>query len=181
MVAAAVLALAALAGAWFGGRPMAPVPVAVERTGSPPAGESAPEPQLTVHVSGAVARPGLVEVSAGARVADAVAAAGGALPGADLSALNLAGPVAGGQQVIVPTAAGSVVPIDGAASSGKVHLNTADAAQLQMLPGVGPVLAARIVAYREQHGPFRTVEDLLDVPGIGEGKLAALRPDVVVP
>lgn len=181
MVAAAVVALAALAGAWFGGRPPPALPVAVERTGSPPAGDSSPDPVLTVHVSGAVARPGLVEVSPGARVADVIAAAGGALPTADLSVLNLAGPVTDGQQVIVLEAGGARLRNGGWDSGGKVHLNTADVAQIETLPGVGPVLAARIVAHRDEHGPFRTVEDLLDVPGIGEGKLATLRPEVVVP
>ncbi len=181
MVAAAVVALAALAGAWFGGRPPPPLPVAVDRTGLPASGSSSPDPLLTVHVSGAVARPGLVEVLAGARVADAIAAAGGALRTADLGVLNLAGPVSDGQQVVVPEGGGAGFPNGGLANGGKVHLNSADVAQMETLPGVGPVLAARIVAHREEHGPFRTVEDLLDVPGIGEAKLAALRPEVVVP
>lgn len=133
---------------------------------------------ITVHVSGAVAAPGLVSLPAGARVADAVVAAGGALPGAGLAALNLAAPIVDGQQLVVPHAsdAGAAVAADG-----RVRINTADTVALQTLPGVGPVLAERIVAHRDTHGPFRIVEDLLDVPGIGESKLAALRDSVIVP
>jgi competence protein ComEA len=133
---------------------------------------------VTVHVSGAVAAPGLVSLPTGSRVADAVLAAGGALPGADLMALNLAAPIVDGQQLVVPNAGiGGVV----VASDGRVRVNTADAAALEGLPGVGPVLAERIVAYREAHGPFGVIEDLLEVPGIGESKLAALRDRVIVP
>ena len=134
---------------------------------------------MTVHVSGAVAEPGLVSLQSGSRVADAVVAAGGALPGADLGSLNLAAPLVDGQQLVVPY----LVPTNGVpvASDGRVRINTADAAALEGLPGVGPVLAQRIVAHRDAHGPFATVEDLLDVPGIGESKLAALRDSVIVP
>lgn len=133
---------------------------------------------ITVHVSGRVALPGLVSLPAGARVADAVVAAGGALPGADLASLNLAAPITDGQQLVVPevTASGGRAPSDG-----RVRINTADVSALEVLPGVGPVLAARIIAYRDTHGPFAVIEDLLDVPGIGESKLAAMRDAVVVP
>ena len=112
-------------------------------------------------------------------MADAVAAAGGALPGADLSALNLAAPVSDGQQLMVPEQSGT-----GAAAAvveGKVRVNTAGVTDLERLPGVGPVLAERILQHRESFGPFGVVEDLLDVPGIGEGKLAALRDSVAIP
>lgn len=134
---------------------------------------------ITVHASGAVSAPGLVSLPSGSRVADAVVAAGGALPGADLAALNLAAPLVDGQQLVVPYE----VPVDGTAvaADGRVRINTADATALEGLPGVGPVLAQRIVAHRTAHGPFATVEDLLDVPGIGESKLAALRESVIVP
>jgi competence protein ComEA len=173
VAAAVVLLLAAGAGVWYGGSEAEP-PAAVFSPVRPEA------VALTIHVAGAVVSPGLVEVPEGSRVADAVAAAGGALPGARLSALNLAAPLADGQQLSVPFA-------DGAGSSpaavvdGKVAVNTAGAADLERLPGVGPVLAERIVGHREAYGPFGTVEDLLDVPGIGEGKLAALRDAVRVP
>ncbi|MEK7252518.1 MAG: ComEA family DNA-binding protein [Actinomycetota bacterium] len=134
---------------------------------------------VTVHVSGSVTAPGLVSLPAGARIADAVVAAGGALPGADLSSLNLAAPITDGQQLVVPAAS---APGDGSApSDGRVRINTADVASLEVLPGVGPVLAGRIVAYRDAHGPFGTIEDLLEVPGIGESKLAAMRESVIVP
>jgi competence protein ComEA len=134
---------------------------------------------LTVHVSGAVAQPGLVSLPAGARIADAIVAAGGARPDAVLTALNLAAPVANGQQLVVPAAgpAGSAAtPVDG-----RVAINTADVVALETLPGVGPVLAQRIIDHRVGNGPFTVVEDLLDVPGIGESKLAELREMVLVP
>lgn len=132
---------------------------------------------LTVHVSGAVVRPGLVQMEVGDRVADAIVAAGGATAEADLGALNLAAVLADGSRLVVPGAGmvGDVV------ADGRVRVNTASAADLQALPGVGPVLAQRIVAHRESAGPFESVEDLLDVPGIGEAKLAGLRDVVLVP
>jgi len=181
IVAATLVALAVGAAAWFGARPPGPgEPIAAA---PPVAAEEAP---LVVHVAGWVAVPGLVEVPAGARVADAVAAAGGAKPGAGLAAMNLAAPVHDGEQVVVPgpapaggdgeAAAGGAVTPDG-----RIRLNAATAAELDALPGVGPVLAERIVEQRESRGPFATVEDLLDVPGIGERKLASLRDLVAVP
>ncbi len=169
--------LAAGAGAWFWGRPSPAPPVAIER---PPSAPADGEASITVHVSGAVARPGLVELAAGARVADAIAGVGGVLPGAELSGVNLADPVFDGRHVVIPFR-GAEPAGPAPTGQGKIRLNTASPAELEELAGVGPVLAARIVAYREEHGRFVEVEDLLDVPGIGEAKLAALRPDVVVP
>lgn len=137
---------------------------------------------VTVHVSGAVAEPGLVGVIEGSRVADVIAAAGGSTAGSDLSSINLAAPVRDGDRVVVPEAGSP--PAVGAVSAeadGWVRLNTASAGELEALPGVGPVLAARIVAHREAFGPFAEVEDLLDVAGIGEAKLAALRESVIPP
>jgi competence protein ComEA len=114
-------------------------------------------------------------------VADAVAAAGGLLPGARADLINLAAPVTDGEQVVVP-GPGKDVPATAAESpDGKVLLNSATAAELDALPGVGPVIAGRIVSYRDENGPFQSVEDLLDVPGIGEAKLADLRDRVQVP
>ncbi|HHC08355.1 MAG TPA: ComEA family DNA-binding protein [Actinobacteria bacterium] len=132
---------------------------------------------ITVHVTGAVAVPGVVRIPDGGRIVDVVAAAGGALPDADLAAVNLAAPVADGDRIHVPTL-GEGDPVS---ESSGIDLNRADAAELEQLDGVGPVLARRIVEYRAAHGPFRTVEDLLDVPGIGEAKLAAIRPGIAAP
>ncbi len=147
-------------------------PVAEQSVGPVPA-------LLTVHVSGAVRRPGLVVLETGSRVADAVAAAGGGLPGSDLGRINLAAVVTDGVRLVVPWfgAQGEDAPgVGNGDSSGfPVDVNRADLDRLVELPGVGEVLAARILAYREDHGPFKVLEDLLDVPGIGEGKLAGLR------
>jgi competence protein ComEA len=132
---------------------------------------------VTVHVSGAVSRPGLVTLEPDARVADAIVAAGGATTDAQLGAINLAAPLGDGARLFVPTADAEV---DGGAD-GVVRINSAGAGDLEQLPGVGPVLAERIVAFREDNGPFAVVEDLLAVPGIGEAKLAMLRDSVLVP
>ncbi|CAN5280970.1 hypothetical protein BH24ACT7_BH24ACT7_15290 [soil metagenome] len=145
---------------------------------------------MTVHVSGAVSNPGLVMVPAGARIADVIAAAGGADRSADVASINLAAPVGDGEQIVVPAVDGDGGPAPnggwspaapGTEPDGLIMLNHADAATLELLPGVGPVLAERIITHRETIGPFQTVEDLLDVSGIGEVKLAALRDYVVVP
>lgn len=129
----------------------------------------------TVHVAGAVQHPGVVELPAGARVADAVAAAGGATVDADLDGVNLARPVTDGERILVPrrgevTASGGTAPGAGSAwrADGRLDLNLATAADLEELPGIGPVLAARIVDWRERHGPFTEVGQLREIPGIGE-------------
>ena len=134
---------------------------------------------VAVHVTGAVVRAGVVTVPEGSRVADVIAAAGGAVVDADLSAINLAAPVGDGDQVHVP-AMGETATREPGLDAG-VDLNRADAATLETLDGVGPVLARRIIEYRETNGPFRSVEDLLDIPGIGEAKLAAMRPGIGSP
>src|SRR5215216_3361366 len=139
---------------------------------------------LVVHVAGAVRRPGVYRLRAGARVADAVRRAGGARRRADLGAVNLAAELQDGRQVLVPlrvpgggaaTAVGAVtvpgVPLD---------LNTATVEQLDELDGIGPATAQQIVEYREAHGGFGSVEELDQVPGIGETRLAALRDKVRV-
>jgi competence protein ComEA len=169
MVAAAVLLVAGLGGWWFGGTPEPPPPLRVNAAVA--AGT------VTVHVAGEVVAPGLVEVAAGSRVADAVAEAGGLLATADPTGLNLAAPVVDGQQVVVRAVGETVAP----GTPGRVHLNTAAAGDLESIPGVGPVLAARIMQFREDNGPFVVVEELLGVAGIGEAKLAAMRDAVVVP
>lgn len=145
-------------------------------------------PPLVVHVAGAVANPGLQQLHDGARVADALAAAGGPLANADVSQLNLASPLVDGARVYVP-AVGEQVPPELSAgpggsvtaqSTGPLDLNRATEAQLDALSGVGPSTAAAIVAYRRDHGPFRSVDDLLQVRGIGPSKLEALRSQVRV-
>lgn len=130
-----------------------------------------------VHVSGAVARPGLYRLAEGARVVDAIAAAGGFADDADPSAVNLARLVGDGEQLHVGAAGETVSP---GAGDGRIDLNGADAAALEALPGIGPALAARIIAWREEHGRFTSVDDLLAVAGIGEKVLAALRDQVRV-
>jgi competence protein ComEA len=150
--------------------------------------------EVVVHVAGAVVSPGVRRLPPGSRVTDALDAAGGALPGADLPRINLAAPLVDGQQVYVPkpgeelpVAAGAGLPagVGAAGTGGSVHggpvdLNTANAEQLDTLPGVGPATAAAIIAHREQHGPFTSVDQLLDVRGIGEAKLEQLRDLVSV-
>ncbi len=174
-VAAGVLAIAGLAGLWLGRPPSEAPPVVVERT--EPDGEQTTA-RLTVHVSGEVVSPGLVSLDPGDRVADAIAAAGGARRDADLSAVNLAGAVQDGDQVVVPRQGGTRPPGGGSDGRTGVNVNRATVAELEALPGVGPVLAQRIHDFRAEHGDFETVEDLLAVPGIGEGKLATLREAV---
>jgi competence protein ComEA len=163
------------AGAAAGGEP------GLEVAALPAAEEPA---SLLVHVVGAVHAPGLYELPEGSRVADALARAGGATPKADLERVNLASPVADGTQVVVPReqAPGRAASPVGAgpASSGPVHLNSATAAELEALPGVGPVTAQKIVDHREKHGAFRSVDELLAVPGIGPKRVEALR-DLAVP
>jgi competence protein ComEA len=161
----------------LGGRvdpPRAPVPVA--QGGGTRA-------MIEVHLGGWVVSPGVVSVPEGSIVADAVMAAGGMRPGAIGEAVNLAAPVMDGQQIIVPgpDQGTGEVPGEGATGVGLVAVNRAGVTELETLPGVGPVLAERIVAYRDQNGPFSRVEDLLHVPGIGESKLAAIRDLIVLP
>ncbi|MGI9667238.1 MAG: ComEA family DNA-binding protein [Acidimicrobiia bacterium] len=134
---------------------------------------------VTVHVSGAVLRPGLVVVPPDARVADAIAAAGGASHDAVLDSVNLAEPVRDGGRISVPRAGDAVG--GGTSTEAGVDVNTASQSDLTQLPGVGPVLAQRIVDHRTDAGLFRTVEDLLDVAGIGEAKLATMRPHISNP
>ena len=145
--------------------------------------------RIEVHVLGQVHRPGVVTVSAGARVQDVVRAAGGLLASADLTRVNLARHVQDGEQIVVPRPGQEVTTAPGpaastatgaSASASPVDLNAADATALDTLPGVGPVLAARIVAYREANGPFRSVDQLDEVSGIGAKLMEQLRPLVHV-
>jgi competence protein ComEA len=142
--------------------------------------EPAPVRKVLVHVVGAVRAPGLYELPEDSRVDDAIREAGGAKTKAALELVNLAAPVADGQQVVVPVrgeagetpAAGSPA----SASGGKVQLNSATLEDLDTLPGIGPVTAQKILDYRTAHGAFQSVDELDAVPGIGAARLAQLKP-----
>jgi len=190
------------------GTASAPSSAAPAASGSA-SGSPSPSPDVAVlYVVGAVEHAGVVRVAADARVTDALAAAGGAAADADLSRLNLARPVVDGERLYVPRIGEAEVPAElqagggagagagagvgsgGSASAGAgggagaaaqvVDLNTADATALETLPGIGPALAERILAWRDEHGGFRSVEDLLEVSGIGEGRFAELQDRVSV-
>jgi competence protein ComEA len=145
------------------------------------AAEPAPARKLVVHVVGAVRDPGLYRLREGSRVDDAIRLAGGPKPKAALELVNLASPVADGQQVVVPLR-GSVGATPGESpgapgtSGGMVHLNSATLEDLDTLPGVGPVTAQKILDYRTENGAFSSVDELDAVPGIGPATLEELRP-----
>jgi competence protein ComEA len=153
-----------------------------------PVAEAPARSVLVVHVVGEVRRPGLYRLRDGARIADAVHRAGGALRDADLAAVNLAAPLVDGIQVFVPSrvAAGAVPPAGGAGSTGDgaagglVSLSSATVDDLDGLPGVGPITAQKIIDYRTEHGPFASVDDLDAVPGIGPTRIEQLR-ELVTP
>jgi competence protein ComEA len=212
IVAAAVLLLALLvmASVAFFGRGRA---VEEEITVSPPGqlqpatgseGAAAAAGPIIVHVIGAVAKPGVVTLKPGARTQDAVAAAGGATPEADLQAINLAERLDDGRQLVVPRKGDASVPEvrppavvasrgrgpsgdshDGpkklrTVGEGTVDINSASADELQRLPGIGPSMAARIVEHRRQSGRFTAAEQLMDVSGIGEKTFSKMQPFVRV-
>ncbi|MFF3558761.1 helix-hairpin-helix domain-containing protein [Streptomyces sp. NPDC002574] len=159
----------------------AAVPAPVSTGPRTPHPEPGPQAALVVDVAGKVRRPGLRRLPTGARVADALEAAGGALPGADTSALNLARRLADGEQIVVGRAAAPGLPAPAAPGAAPVppaavSLNAATAEQLDALPGVGPVLARHIIEYRAKHGGFTTVDQLRDVNGIGDRRFADLKP-----
>ncbi len=139
---------------------------------------------VVLHVIGAVAEPGIVELALGSRVVDAIASAGGPAADADLTGVNLARVVADGEQLRVPRVGEVPVSVPGTgtgvAADGRVNINTADAAALETLPGVGPALAARIIAWRDENGPFRSVDELTAVSGIGEKTLDGMRDQATV-
>lgn len=156
--------------------------------------EDRPAPRLKVHVIGAVTRPGLYELDANSRVADALEKAGGATPSADLSQINLAAKMADGQQLVVPekgaaavqgaaSSATSSAAGGSAATSGEgqpVNLNTATLDQLTSLDGIGPKTAQKIIEYRDAHNGFSSIEELMEVPGIGPAKFEQIKGQVVI-
>lgn len=166
--------------------------------GPPPSAGATTPTEVVVHAAGAVVRPGVYTLDVAARVDDLVRAAGGLAPDADGARINLAAPLADGARVYVPkvgeeappVVAAGAPPAPGSPDAGTagpsagpaapIDLNTASEAELDELPGVGPSIAAAIVTFREQNGGFTSVEDLLDVRGIGEARLAEIRPLVTV-
>ena len=182
---ALVLALCAVAAVLVGGRVLRP---AAPHGTAPPlirvktaAHRSAATQLVVVDVAGAVRRAGLYRLPEGSRIADALARAGGATAHAELDLVNLAAPLADGEQVLVP-ARGAAGPAGGGAAgspTAPVDLNSATADQLDALPGVGPVTAQKIIDYRQAHGPFRSVDDLDAIPGIGPSRIENLRGLVV--
>ncbi len=162
--------------------PMA-VPEAIEL--APPTAPTTVPADVVVHAAGAVETPGLYVLAAGSRVADLIDAAGGVSFAADLNRVNLASPLRDGERVFVPTV-GQPVPgvvageTASSAGAGPVDINSASGAELEDLPGIGPATATAIVEHRSRTGPFRSVDDLLEVRGIGEAKLEQLRAHVTV-
>jgi competence protein ComEA len=197
-VVAVVVLLALGGGSWWllgGGSTEMDVPVTAPASGAlvsvpPVSGAAAPSSSataggsVTVDVAGKVRRPGIAVLDSGSRVADALEAAGGPRPGVDLTDLNLARVLVDGEQILVgvPEPPGVAASAAGATSGvgALVDLNTADQTALESLPSVGPVTAQAILAWRTEHGGFTSVDQLLDVDGIGEATLAQLTPYVTL-
>lgn len=189
---ALVIVITLVGGAWWwwhdtpSSAAEASLPLAAPVTATGPPTTSEPVGEVVAHAAGAVAQPGVFTLSAGSRVADLIDAAGGAAPEADLDRINLAAPLGDGAQVYVPRLGepSGPAPIGGQGvtegDSALIDLNTAGAEELEGLPGVGPATSAAIVAHREEHGSFASVDDLVSVSGIGDAKLAAVRDLVTV-
>lgn len=159
--------------------PMAARPATATVAAAPP--PSVVPADVVVQIAGAVVRPGVYHLPLGSRVGDLVTAAGGPIDGVDAAVLPLAAKVADGQRVYLPkpgepvSAAAGVSVGGSSASAGPVDLNSATVAQLDALPGIGPATAAAIVAYRDKNGPFKTIDGLLEIKGLGAAKVDALR------
>jgi len=181
------IATTAVTSAPFDSSPAAPVPGAALTPTSATPSVSSTIAVLIVDVTGAVRKPGVFDFQPGDRVIDAVRRAGGALEKADLTLLNLAAPLTDGQQILVPkkgATVSGVPPVGTGTAPGTtgalININTADEATLETLNGVGPVLAASILQYRTEHGPFASVDQLDEVSGIGPATLEDLRSQVTV-
>ena len=172
--------------------PVSAAPSTAAVASSPSASASA---DLTVDVCGAVRTPGVVRVPAGSRVTDALDMAGGATAKAELSAVNLAAKLTDGQQIVVPERGQTVVAAGArgdrrferhrysstaAAPSAPININTATAEELDALSGVGPATAQKIIDYRTAHGGFKTIDEIKNVPGIGDAKFAAMKDSITV-
>lgn len=190
------------AGLWYVRSLPRPVDIAATTSSPAPAGSAAPAASgsaapsasgsvapaavVIVDVAGWVRKPGVYEFPAGARVIDAVEEAGGPREGAELTLLNLAAPLTDGQQILVPKEGEALaVPVTGGtagtgAPGGLININTADATAFEALNGIGEVLAGAIVQYRDEHGPFTSVDQLEEVPGIGPATLEEIRSQVTV-
>jgi competence protein ComEA len=187
--ALAVLGLLLLIGAglaYLRARPAdaLPPPAGAASASASPSADTAPANTIVVDVVGAVRKPGVYDFPQGARVIDAVRAAGGFIPGAEPQAINLARPLVDGEQVVVPKKGEAPVGAGSGSSAqqpgAKVNINSATEADFENLPGIGPVLAQKIVDYRAQHGPFRSIQDLMKVTGIGQKKFDSLQAYVSV-
>jgi competence protein ComEA len=176
------------AGLWYVRSLPRPVEVATAPSGgtasAPASASPSPEVVVLVDVAGWVRRPGVYEFTEGARVIDAIDAAGGARSGAVLEALNLAAPLTDGTQILVPREGQEGVapaPVTGGAvAGGLVNVNSAIATELEELPGIGEVIAQRIIDYRTENGPFATVDERVDVSGLGDAILEYIREIVTV-
>lgn len=189
LVAVGCLALLLFLGSKLLARPEASPGLAPPAAPPTETAPSAASTVVVVDVVGAVRRPGLYRLPQGTRIADAVTRAGGPTRRADVSLINLAAPLADGEQVVVPrrgtappgaAGAGGVSTPGGAPAGGPVHLSTATLEQLDALPGIGPVTAQKILDYRQEHGAFTSVDELDAVPGIGPARLDELK-DLVAP
>ena len=186
--ALAVLGFLLLIGAglaYMRARPAAAVPPPGGAVSASASASSAPANAIVVDVVGAVRKPGVYDFAQGARVIDAVRAAGGFLPDAEPEAINLARPLVDGEQVVVlkkgeAPAGASAGGGSAQQPGGKVNINSATASDFENLPGIGPVLAQKIVDYRDQHGPFRSIQDLMKVSGIGQKKFDSLSAYITV-
>jgi len=157
-----------------------PQPILLSTSTPEPAPQFTATPQpLRVYISGAVQQPDVYALAPGSIVKDALLAAGGPASDADLDRINLASPLADGQQIYVPRLGEESVPVQPPsrlpASGGKVNINTADTASLETLPGIGPALAQRIVDFRQASGPFESIEEVMEVSGIGPGIFEKIR------